>query len=242
MKQFFKFIGIKFFLGCFIFLCNLIILAEVKSYERFLGKYKFKMFLGKKDVGFIHIEISSITNNRYVSRVESYTDIPLLFFTPKTKIVEEEYYNNDFYPIYSNMESESNGKKSYTSTILEGSECSIEKKNKKHKMKKLVLSEKIVITPGNVIPLVTELWNFPREQELKFKYIDKDKLSIEELKLRYIGTTNDGNYKIVATIGSNMTKFNIFLDKYKRIIYAEGLGMKIQTEEYVSCETKNKND
>jgi len=87
------------------------------------------------------------------------------------------------------------------------------------------------LTPGNIIPSVTTLWDFRNKKEIEFSFIDKDRLKIDILKLYFVEETKNGLCKIKVILPYFKAKFIIYLDKDKNIKYAEGLGLKIYTVE-----------
>jgi hypothetical protein len=108
--------------------------------------------------------------------------------------------------------------------------CYFVKKNKRIKEKEVIFSPPI-LTPGNIIPLVTTLWDFENQKEIEFNFIDKDRLKTDVIKLYFLGQSEDGLYKIKIVLPYFKAKFIIYLDKEKNIKYAEGLGLKIYSVE-----------
>lgn len=211
------------------------------KYNRFFREYKFRIYSSRKEVGYVNIKISSLTTQSYDegffrSEVESFADIPILFFIGNTENYEVEYYDKDFIPTKSSFIS-LEGKKEYiTSTYVEKKEgnifeCYITKKGKKTKERKFEFIPP-VLTPGNIIPVVTTLWDFKTQKSVSFKFIDKDLLKLGDLKLEYLGDTEDGFYKIKAVLPYFKLKFTIYLDNEKNIRYATGLGLKIYAVDY----------
>lgn len=201
------------------------------NFDRFLKIYRYKMFFNKKEVGYIVLEISSTSTGGYQSKVESYTDIPILFFSPKSKSVEVEEYDNNFIPINSVLNAVFNEKN--VEIKMEQKRQGvyfIEKiEDRKKKSRQFEINE-MVITPGNVIPIVSTYWDFKQNRSIKLRFIDKNKLSIEELSLKYDGRTTDGYHKISVSLSSYIGRYNIYLDDDKNIIYAEGMGLKVYSE------------
>lgn len=214
--------------------------SNMVKYEKFLKEYKFKIYSSKKEVGYVNIKISSgiVYNNDEVffSEIESYADIPILFFIGNTENYEVEYYNENFLPKRSTFIS-LEGKRQYvTTTSIEEIEenkfkCNIVKKGKSYKERQFEFSPPI-LTPGNIIPLVSTIWDFKEQKEISFKFIDKDMLKLGDLKLEYLGETENGFYKIKAILPYLKVKFLIYLDKDKNIKYAKGLGLKIYSLDY----------
>ncbi|MFN3550837.1 MAG: hypothetical protein ACK4WJ_03410 [Endomicrobiia bacterium] len=239
---------LKLFVFQLIFLSQTIFSQEINvydntiyKYEKFLKEYKFKIYSSKKEVGYINIKISSIpvvenSQELFRSEIESFADIPILFFIGNTENYEIEFYDKNFTPIRSSFISIENKKEYVTSTYINKKdenlfECYITKKGKTLKEKKFDFSPPI-LTPGNIIPLVTTLWDFKNQRSINFKFIDKDILKLGDLRLEYLGDTENGFYKIKAVLPYFKLKFIIYLDKDKNIQYATGLGLKIYAEDY----------
>lgn len=226
MKQILKLLIFQLF---FCFLC----FSESYDYSKFLSTFKFKIFSDRKEVGFINIKISSTTSG-YKSEVESYTDIPILFFIGGTYNSEIEIYDKNFTPISSEITTKQKNKQIFTSIVISSSETSeyickflkIKDKKEKHKYIKFKLP---IITAGNVIPYVTINWDFEKENKIVYQVLDKDRFELINLKLSYLG--KEGRfYKIKASLPNYFTTFLIYLDEDKNIKYAEGLGLKIYAE------------
>ncbi|GEM_PF-1938423 len=208
------------------------------KYQKFFREYKFKIYRSKKEVGFINVKISSCIysesetcKRNFVAEIESYTDIPILFFIGETYNYEIENYDDNFVPLNSKIVTKE--KKSEYITTMQTEKffknkykCVFRKENKKIKIKETSFSPPI-ITAGNAIPLVTILWNFEKEKNKKFYFIDKDKLEIKEMKFEYLGEIKDEFYKIKLLLPYFGARFVIYLDKNKDIKYAEGLGLRI---------------
>lgn len=239
---------LKLFIFQIFFLSNITYSQEIDSfddvihkYAMFLREYKFKIYSSKKEVGYVHIKISSISTTEssqefFRGEIESFADIPILFFIGNTENYEVEYYDKNFIPIRSSFIYIDGRKENITSTYVIKKEdnlfgCSIIKKGKKIKEIKFDFFPP-VLTPGNIIPLVTTLWNFEIQKNINFKFIDKDNLKLGDLKLEYLGETKEGFYKIKAILPYFKLKFIIYLDKEKNIKYATGLGLKIYAEDY----------
>jgi len=233
----------KQFLGLLIF-HSLLFCQQNFIFDQFLREYKFKIFLSKKEVGFINIKISSFTSQNssdntstllyFFAEIESYTDIPILFFIGGTYNYETEVYDENFVPLSSKIETKEKDNKFVTmmnTELIEGQKykCKIRKEKKKVKLKELNFSSPI-LTAGNAIPLVSLLWDFEKEKFKKFYFIDKDGLEIREVKLEFLGKTKDGFYKIKIFIPYIMAKFIVFLDGQKNIKFAEGMGLEIYSE------------
>lgn len=203
-----------------------------KENYKYLKSYKFRMLFNNKESGYIRLEISTSSVYGYISRVESYTDIPILFFVPKTKSVEVETYDENFVPVVSTLTCSTLRKEIYVYTnLVEGKYVlnKVESNNKKVS-KILHIVSTPVITAGNVIPVVSTIWDFEHQKMLKLKFVDKNKLSMEELRLQYSGRSSDGYHKIYAALTSYIGRFTIYIDDDKNIVYAEGLGMKVVPE------------
>jgi hypothetical protein len=223
---------------------SLLFCQENFVFNQFLNTYKFKIFSSKKQVGFINLKISScsvqdenknLNDSIFVAELESYTDIPILFFIGETYNYEVEYYDNNFVPKRSKIVTKDKKNEHITTMQTEKfSEdkyrCLFKKENKKVLTKETYFSQPI-ITAGNAIPLVTTLWNFEKERTKKFYFIDKDKLEIKEMKLEYLGETKDGLFKIKLILPYFAAKFVLYLDKDKNIKFAEGLGLEIYAVE-----------
>lgn len=203
-----------------------------KESYKYLKSYKFRMFFNNKEAGYIRLEISTSSVYGYISTIESYTDIPILFFVPKTKSVEVETYDENFIPVVSTLTCYTLRKEIYVYTNLVDGKYVLNKveSNNKKVSKILQIVSTPVITAGNVIPVVSAIWDFEHQKVLKLKFVDKNKLSIEELRLQYSGRSSEGYHKIYATLTSYIGRFVIYIDDDKNIVYAEGLGIKVVRE------------
>ncbi len=234
MKQFLKLLVFQ----------SLLFSQDYQFFEKFFGFYKFKIYSSKKEIGFINLKISSCTVHEenkeftlpvFVSEIESYTDIPILFFIGETYNNEIEYYDSNFIPLNSKIITKDKKDEFVTimrTDVLNKSEykCILKKEKRKVIIKEINFSPPI-ITAGNAIPLITTLWDFEKEKSKKFYFIDKDKFDIKEMNLEYLGETQDGLFKIKLTLPYFGARFIIYLDKNKQIKYAEGLGLKIYAVE-----------
>ncbi|MCX7957298.1 MAG: hypothetical protein N2643_05375 [Endomicrobia bacterium] len=216
------------------------------KYSDFLKQYHFRIYSFDQEVGYIKINISTCNNSGvFCSNVESYTETPILSFLGGNKVEEIEFYDNEFMPLKSSVLTTNslNNKKSITemNIVLDENNnyiCKISKNvNNKLKSKNLEINLPI-LTAGNVIPIVLTTWDFDKEKNIEYKFIDKNKLEIKNLKLSYIGKQN-GYHKIKANLASFGANFNIYLNDNMDIIYAEGIGLKVYSEiKNVSHETK----
>jgi hypothetical protein len=106
MKQFLKYLILQI-----IFLFNTLLLAQeleqenFLKYQRFFKEYKFKIYSAHKEVGYVNIKISSFSqiSDNFCSEIESYMDIPILFFIGNTENYEIEHYDFNFIPIKSSL-------------------------------------------------------------------------------------------------------------------------------------------
>ena len=237
MKQFLKYLILQI-----IFLFNTLLLAQeleqenFLKYQRFFKEYKFKIYSAHKEVGYVNIKISSFSqiSDNFCSEIESYMDIPILFFIGNTENYEIEHYDFNFIPIKSSLITFEGKKEIITSMDVVKEEkdyrCYFVKKNKRIKEKEVIFNPPI-LTPGNIIPLVTTLWDFENQKEIEFNFIDKDRLKIDVIKLYFLGQSANGLYKIKIVLPYFKAKFIIYLDREKNIKYAEGLGLKIYSVE-----------
>ncbi|MEN3013468.1 MAG: hypothetical protein ABDH23_02490 [Endomicrobiia bacterium] len=210
-----------------------------ENFEKFFKTYSFVIFSGEKEVGFINVSISSFVSSENVkiySEIDSYADIPILFFMGKTKNYEIEEYNfNDLTPLNSMMLTIIEGKKEII-TVMENKlikndvyECKITKKEKKTKEKKFEFKYPI-LTAGNAIPLVSTLWDFEKINECEFNFIDKEKMKIEKIKLYYLGREKSNHLHKIKLVLPYLVTFFVYLDDNKNIVYAEGIGLKIKAK------------
>lgn len=237
MKQIIKLLIFELIFLKFCFSDNLDISKEI-DYSKFLREYNFSIFLGNKEIGFINIRISSFVNNEetgdfmFYSEINSYTEAPVLFFLGNTKTYEIEQYDNNFLPLNSTLITLENDKED-TTTITEIRnldeefyECIFKKVKKRSRIKKVKFKPPI-LTAGNAIPLVSTLWDFESKREIEFNFIDKENLNIDTIKFLYDGKTNQGLTRIRVILPYFNVRFNVYLDKDKNIVYAEGLGLRI---------------
>mgnify|MGYP001773077236 CR=1 FL=1 len=223
VKHIIKFLIFQLF---FILYC----FSQEYNFDEFLRNYEFKIFSGEKEVGFINIKISS-TSEGYQAEVNSYTDIPILFFLGGTNNKEIERYDKNLNPLDSLIVTMRKNNEFFTSVIISSSETGeyfckfIRKRGQKEKLKEIKISFPI-ITAGNVIPFVNTDWDFEKEPKKIYNILDKDRFEVVKLKLNYLGE-DDNFYKIKATLPSYLASFIIYLDKNKNIKYAEGLGLKV---------------
>lgn len=221
-----------------IFIFNILLslpLLSQNKYEPFLKNYHFKIYARNKQVGYVTLTLSSSTDmeSKFIAEIESYIDIPLLFFSAGSKTHELEYFNDDFLPIRSTlvtMKDDSEVISTVDTFLIDSSNggCKFKLVKKNKKLKEVELnSDNIVLTVGNGIPVVSTIWNYEIDKTIKFKFVDKQFLKLTTIIFEYHGKTKEGFHRVELKLPHIASKFNIYLDDEKNIVYAEGMGLKI---------------
>jgi len=168
----------------------------------------------------------------YLAIIVSDTDLPFWFFSGKSKTIETEYFDENFFPLESDFDLVGETDIFKIITKKSSDTFNISWKPSKGKIKEKVLpAHKNILTAGNLRNIIMSL-DLDSYNSKTFFLLDKFKLETKKI------IVSTGEKKVINNIESYgvtidmslFSKFTFWIDKNYNVVFGEGMGIKVYPE------------